>query len=572
MKKLLGFFVFGFSFFFLLSLPARADLNDFIINNFHANYVIDNNVTGGSLETNEEIEVTFSDQNHGLLRAIPTNHQSYNTKLEIRGVSRDGVSEQYSTYKENGNLVLKIGDPNKTITGTHKYNVYYYQERIINFQSGQEFYWDVNGNGWDQPFEKISATVKIKQGEFSSATPICYTGYESSRESDCKFYSVDKSSAGFETTKPLTSKQGLTVGLKITGTTFIQPSFSDKLKDLLPHASWFIAGLSLSIFTFRYWLRHGKDHAGSGVFVPEYEAPKDLTPAEVGMLADYRVDGKDLSATLIDLAVRGYIKIHQETKKFLFAKSQKFSLELLKTDLSKLKEHETSLIDGVFDTKTVGEIIDVKKINKTKMASSVTAINQKVKDSLMKNYGLIDEKSNKAHAWTITIGFLVMFLSYMPFFGFAPNGLRAGIFASGVIALLFGFFMQRRTHAGQETYEKIKGLQMYMNVAEKDRLKQTQSVDRPYAEPAKTAELFEKLLPYAVALGVEKSWAKQFDGILTKQPDWVSGGNGAFTGAYLASTIGGVSTSFSRSFETSSGGASSGSSGGGGGGGGGGGW
>ena len=110
-----------------------------------------------------------------------------------------------------------------------------------------------------------------------------------------------------------------------------------------------------------------------------------------------------------------------------------------------------------------------------------------------------------------------------------------------------------------------------MNTAEKDRLKMMQSVDRPYAGPEKTVDLFEKLLPFAVALGVEKSWAKQFDGILTQSPNWLSTNTGVFTANSLASSIAGVSTSFSSSFQTSSG-ASGGSSGGGGGGGGGGGW
>ncbi len=115
-----------------------------------------------------------------------------------------------------------------------------------------------------------------------------------------------------------------------------------------------------------------------------------------------------------------------------------------------------------------------------------------------------------------------------------------------------------------------------MNTAEKDRLAMMQSVDRPYAEPSKTVELFEKLLPYAIVLGVEKSWANQFDSILSEPPNWYSGtADNTFLAGHIASGISGVTEGLSNSFSantSSSSSSSSGFSGGGGGGGGGGGW
>jgi uncharacterized membrane protein len=120
-------------------------------------------------------------------------------------------------------------------------------------------------------------------------------------------------------------------------------------------------------------------------------------------------------------------------------------------------------------------------------------------------------------------------------------------------------------------YEKVLGLKLYMNTTQKDRLKMLQSTDRPYAEPTKTVELFEKLLPFAVALGVEKSWSKQFQSILTEPPSWYSGSTiVGFNASQLASGIGSATQTFSSSVESRS--SSSGGSGGGGGGGGGGGW
>ena len=118
---------------------------------------------------------------------------------------------------------------------------------------------------------------------------------------------------------------------------------------------------------------------------------------------------------------------------------------------------------------------------------------------------------------------------------------------------------------------------MYMETAEKDRLAMTQSVDRPFAEPSHTVELFEKLLPYAVALGVEKSWSKQFENIYREEPSWYTGNYGTFNAVYFANTLGSSVSALNSNFTTSTSSSGSGSggggfAGGGGGGGGGGGW
>jgi uncharacterized membrane protein len=129
--------------------------------------------------------------------------------------------------------------------------------------------------------------------------------------------------------------------------------------------------------------------------------------------------------------------------------------------------------------------------------------------------------------------------------------------------------------------EKIKGLKLYLETAEKDRIAMLQSPDAPYAakssEPKKTVELFEKLLPFAIVLGVENQWAKQFESIYTTPPDWYSGNWGAFSAVYLASSLGGSMEAMGATFtpsgsSSSSGFGGGGFSGGGGGGGGGGGW
>lgn len=363
----------------------------------------------------------------------------------------------------------------------------------------------------------------------------------------------------------------MSVEFPITGMTFVQPTIKDKINDNLAILVGAAIGLLSAVNAFVLWLRKGRDYSGKGVIIPEYEVPKNLTPGEIGMLADYKVDGRDVSATLVDLAVRGFIRIHQDVKKILFFKSQTFTLELLRNDISGLKAHEQELTKALFPSLTVGEKIPLASIDRSRMQTAMKKIREDMKTSLVDTYGLIEPASHKAQLWMQIGGGIALFAGFFMIGFYSPAAVA--LIVGGAAHLLFGFITQRRSHAGVAVYEQIKGLELYMNTAEKDRLKMMQSVDRPFAEPAKTVELFEKLLPFAVALGVEKSWAKQFDDILTKAPSWYSNSAGTFNSTALASGLSSATSSFSQSFEASSGsGSSGGGSGGGGGGGGGGGW
>jgi uncharacterized membrane protein YgcG len=563
----------------LLYLPSTAnaqgtDLNNFVIDNFRADYRIDNDKKGGSLTTNETIDLTFSAQNHGIYRAIPDIYHGYKTKLKIDSVKRDGKNEPFETSRSNGNLVLKIGDPDTTITGRHTYTINYYQERVISFQQPPEFTWNVNGTQWQQRFKHVEAYVTYADGTAPADSLACYTGTQGSNTQNCQVSlladgRVAVSADNLSSNETLTFKAAVPPAMQ-----FIEPTPNDKVRDYIPFALALIPGLLVSLGIFIFWLRRGKDYAGTGIVVPEYDPPKELTPGEVGMLADYKVDSRDVTATLIDMAVRGYIRIHEDVNKILFISSKSYSLELLNVNFDQLKQHERSLMTAIFGGKAAGEMVKLNDLDKVKMQSALVNVKSQLQSSLVETYGLIEKSAISKKVWLALFVSLVVLLTA---FGVTEN---TGFLVSMAIVLitlvLFYSLFTRRSHAGVETVEKIKGLKLYMNTAEKDRLRMMQSTDRPYAEPSKTVDLYEKLLPYAVALGVEKSWSKQFDGILTQAPSWYTGsGANAFTAGYIASGLGDMSSNLGTSFASSTT-ASSGSggsfAGGGGGGGGGGGW
>ncbi len=578
MKKILLFACAALAVLSLATSIVRADVNDFVVNDFHGRYQLYNDINGGRMSVTETIKVTFSDQNHGILRAIPTDYRDKSLRLAIHSVKRDGRSEPYSTYGQANNEVLQIGDANKTITGQHTYEITYEMKNIIAFfDHYDEWYWDINGDQWQQSFEKVSGEVVVPDGWSIEGIPSasCYTGKLGSTQSVC---SVTRTATGytFEATDRLGPNETLTVSVPFQKGLFAPRDRMDWFRDNTWQFVGLAFGAALGLIALRQWYMWGRDYRGKGVVIPEYQPPKNLSPAEVGLLNDYSVDSRDLTATLIDLAVRGYIRIHDnETKTLGVFKNRTFALELINEKTASLKHHEKSLLQAIFKQMVKGTSQDISAINRTEMYAAVTSIKSRMKNTLTKEHGLIEE--SPARAKFIVWGVVIMaFILFVPMAS-AGWGWATGTVVAGIVALVSAIFMTRRSHAGVEVYEKIRGLKLYMDTAEKDRLRMMQSVDRPFAEPSHTVELFEKLLPYAVALGVEKSWARQFENIYHEPPGWYSGNYTTFNTVLftnsLASGVGAFNSNFSASTHSSSSGSGGGGfSGGGGGGGGGGGW
>jgi len=191
---------------------AHADVNDFIINSFDASYVLGTDDPQGTLTVHEEISVDFSGYNHGILRALPKKYNSMPQHLRVGKIIRDGAREDYSTYSSNGNLVLKIGNADKTITGLHHYEINYKVTNVMRFVGKDaELDWNVNGTEWTQEFQHVSAKLYVPdslKGKLSNDK--CFTGSKGSTQSDC-FVSKDDDVTTFTTSTTLYAGQTLTL-------------------------------------------------------------------------------------------------------------------------------------------------------------------------------------------------------------------------------------------------------------------------------------------------------------------------------------------------------------------------
>lgn len=565
------------------------NLNNFTLSLFAADYFLDKNEQGiGVMTVNELIVAEFPDfdQNHGIERSIPQTYGDFDLNLKVESVTdANDTPYQYTTYEKNDHLVLRIGDPDKHARGTTLYKINYSVENVITFYGDRdEFFWDVNGTDWRVPISQTLAQVHVAPGLMANRQPhqVCYTGVfgASSTEQDCTIDTRDNTdsetlifSAG-----SFNAGENLSVLLGFEPGTFYKNPWP---------GIWRLIGYGLGIglpltaigIMWRRWYKYGRDPRGKGTIIAEYVPPKDLNAITSDVLLNERFRTSSLSSALIELATLGYIKIY-ETKKPNSKDKSEYELELIK-GVDELKLEQTALIRALFGQTTPSDE-RIKLTDKShKLATQAQALSSSVPARLSKaGYFRSNPNSVRVKYWIVAfvVGAAVFALgaimSAWPVMVAAPVSLLA--------IGLFGLAMPARTEKGVAARDHLLGVKEYIKLAESDRIKFLQSPDgvRQYGQPTAKGtqiKLFETLLPYAMLFGLEKDWAKQFEHLYTKPPEWLNSYH-SFNAASFASLVNGLSTSTVSAFTPASSSGSSfsggggGGSGGGGGGGGGGGW
>jgi Predicted membrane protein (DUF2207) len=547
----------------MLSFPRVAYAE--YINDFSATYGINSD---GTVEVKETIQYDFqTEEKHGIYRTIPfitTNSEGKRYKIVFKDISvtdESGAPYRFSKTMSSDDISLKIGDPNATITGMHTYVIgYQLLGALTYFSDHDELYWNVTGTGWNVPIFTARAIVMFP-AEFTTAQvkPICYTGFQGATEQQCTgVYANNK--ASFYTSGRLGMNQGLTIAASFPRdvVAVLEPkevvNFWDTIFGKIFISLFMMLGLGwyfiLPLWIIYRWYKYGRDpKPPMGVARAWFEAPKTqsgrlLTPGETGTLIDEEADMRDITATIVDLARRRYMKIIETAKNdFTFKKQKTF----IKGE--ELEPHEKTMIDKLFGSK---DEIRIKDADVNTFFTMVTTMKKKLYDAVVKEK-FFDESPESTRT------------KYYVIAGFA---LFTGNFWLAIIAFFFGRAMPRKTPEGAQAAAIAKSLKNFLT-----------SQEKRITDQANKQLFFEKLLPYAVAFGVEKVWAERFKDIDMKEPDWYQGyGVHAFNSMYLMRALGTTGSSFARSatpVSSSTGhssGFSGGFSGGGGGGGGGGSW
>ncbi|MEJ0021290.1 MAG: DUF2207 domain-containing protein [Candidatus Doudnabacteria bacterium] len=535
--------------------------------------------TDSTINVKETIRYDFGNvAHHGIYRDIPVKYNTglsaFNLRLSNIKVSDDqGVPQPFSVSGIGDNMEIKIGDPNVTIAGAHTYIITYDVKRAINFFSDHdELYWNTLGTDWKVPIGQTSATVELPSGiKEQDIQATCFIGAMGS-STLCNSEKAGEI-INFTYTQPLQPGQGMTIVVGWPKGIVTPPGTLSKIKDFLTDNWGFVIPLLAFIFLLYYWNKKGRDPKDREVIIAEYGPPDNLSPIEVGAIIDGKVDNRDLTAEIIQLAVQGYLKITRiEEHSFaasLFA-SYDYQLDLLKPFDDLENSFDQQLLTGLFDGKQSVKTSDLKGSFSSKASQIMMDV---YKNTVNKGY--FSSNPTVIKSLFISVGLAVIVFSivsapYLGNVGLPPN--FASVFSlilTGLLIIAFGYIMPRRTEKGVLVRDQIKGLQEYLSVAEADRI-------RFHNAPEKTPAVFEKLLPYAIVLKVEKEWAAQFENIYKQPPTWYGGVWGPqFSAIAFTHDLGNFGSVSAASFSTAASGGSGfsgGGVGGGGGGGGGGGW
>jgi len=505
-----------------------------------------------SVDITETIRYDFgSSEKHGIYRYVPVRYAArggnFSVRMEdITVKDENGAACEFEVADSGGDKEIKIGSADTLVSGAKTYIIGYRMERVINyFDDHDEFYWNVTGNGFKVPIVSASATVYYPKELEKTGTDIaCYAGAlgSSAACSSAQYLSMGESNivSGVSfAAQRLSSGEGLTVIVGMPKGVVYQPTRAEILRDaLFDNLVLFVPFLTL-IAVYCIWRKKGKDPQGRGTIIAEFDVPDRVTPAEAGTMADENCDQKELTAEIIELAVKGYLRIRREEKKMLLIKSTDYGFERLKEADENLSAHEKIILSGIFGKKKTAKLSDLKMTFYQKYADFTKEVYASV---FRKGYFVGNPQTVQLRYFALYFGSLVVVFAFiLAATGSAPGAYAALSFiASLAIAGVFAYFMPQKTKEGVLLREKILGLKEYLSVAEKDRLKF-------HNAPEKDPQEFERLLPYAIVLGVEKDWARQFEGIYNASPSWYQDPRGVdnFTALYFVNSLSDFRSDFS---------------------------
>jgi len=268
------------------------------------------------------------------------------------------------------------------------------------------------------------------------------------------------------------------------------------------------------------WYKKGRDPKGRGTIMPFYKPPEEISPGEAGILIDEKADLHDITATIIQLAVKGYLHIKKDVeKKFLWGKDINYVFIKKKEVGSKssLLEYEKEVFNAIFDDSTKKEV-ELKKLQKRFYKALPNIKKSFYQQAIDKDYFKENPDSvrGKYIGGSIFLNVFLFFPAAVFLTGIFESLLYLPFVFVGILLFVLSFFMGKKTIHGVEMYEKVLGHKMFIETAEKDRLKTLFS-------PKEYKDVFEKNLPYAMVYGIDGEWGKQFEGLYDGVPNWYEG-------------------------------------------------
>ncbi len=614
------------------------------IHDFHSQIGV---AKDGTIDVTETIRVQVDNIaiNHGIYRDFPLRYdgprgQRIKVGFKLLGTTLDGASEPNATESLSNGVRVKIGDADRNVPiGEHIYTVHYTATRQLGrFKDYDELYWNVTGNGWRFPIDHASATITLPSTAAFGQRAV-YTGHQGENTERGQVSGESAGKLSVETNAPLEPGEGLTVAAAFPKGVVDVPSANTRLgwwlADWAPPLVALLGLGGLIAFLYAAWQRAGRDPR-AGTVVPIFAPPDQLTPSAMRYLIKQKFDNRGFAAALVDAAVKGHVRLVEDDRG-MFSKTRRRIERPATSAIVALGATEQSAINALADP---GDGIWMDDSNHETFAVAIKGLS----DGYGKQFEGVAFNRNLSWAfaavgaailgmlitaitclwvdgvagsmWLLVsplalLGVVLVWLGLPPMKAASGCGVHALLIIIGLIAAagslpavpmalasgrwlpiviaaigipvaLSAFaWIDAPTVEGRKMLDRIAGFKQYLSITERDRLDRMQA-------PDDSLQLFERFLPYAIALEVENRWADRFTAMLAAASTaaaqgssapflWYSGSSdpwsdtGGFVGS-IGDSLSSAVSSASTAPGSSSGSGGGGSSGGGGGGGGGGGW
>jgi uncharacterized membrane protein YgcG len=569
--------------------PATADVDDFRFASMDADYTLTRADDGTSVVRVVETFVAVfpeSDQNRGMRRLLPETYLGVPLQIELHSVTDGGGRSRPLETESDGGVLAVTSRADGFVHGAQTYVFTYTMRNAVRFfadTGAQEFYWNVNGLDWAQPFDEVTARLHVDADLAAALTGdiACYAGAEGATTS-CPIaeqvaadgsVTVSASASGLSAHETLTFAVGFAEG---TFTPFDASYLASPWGWL--QLAGFLVLLGALVWAVAVRLRRLADDPGRPTIIAEYTPPVAVDALESAVLLGK--SAKAIPAEVLEQAVVGSIRIVEGRRRWFGG----VQLEAHLIDPGRADGDGRMLLDGLFGPGAAPGAVFSFGRQDTRLSSAARAILSAAGKELERR-GLRRPVPGRVRALpilvailasvaTVVFGALAVAASVTPWVPVVL--LIAAVF--GVLAV--GGLVARHplSALGAETRDHLAGLKEFIEWAEADRIRMLQSpqgaerVRVDPADPRQMLRLYETLLPYAVVFGQEKEWAQRLAVLYdaTDTPGWYTGSAG-FNAAAFSSGIGSLSSSVTSASSTSGGSTGGGSAGGGGGGGGGGG-
>jgi len=555
-------------------LPLAAGAQERILS-FHSDIAIQSD---GSMAVTETIRVRAEGNQiqRGIYRDFPTDYRDrlgnrYRVGFSMLAAERDGSPEPFRVERIGNGVRVYLGRADYFLPiGEYEYRLRYRTDRQLGFFADHdELYWNATGNGWDFEIAQASASVELPPGLGDGELGIeAYVGRTGSTEQSYEAEITSDRTATVQSLRPLAPREGLTLVATWPKGLIAAPTASEQAAYVLHDNRALLAALVgfaiIFVYLFSVWSVAGRDPR-PGVIFPHYEPPARLSPASVRYLRKMGYDTTAFTAAVINLAVKGYLTVAESNDQYTLTRRPEGS--------EPLAPGEKVVLDELFDG---GDELVLDNENHATMLKAMSAHGKSLRRDYYRSYFL-------TNSWLVLPALLALAITgaVVALPGGATPASIVPLVASAIVIVVFFFLMKAPTRLGRRALDQIEGFKQYLEIAEKDEL----NLRNP---PEKTPALFEKFLPYALALSVEQAWSEKFASAFERlnattgqayRPAWYYGAWDAshvgrsMTGlTAMTASLGTAIASSATPPGSSSGAGGGGFSGGGGGGGGGGGW